>query len=244
MLPGRELARAKADLATAKDASGSARQDAASAAVSAARGRLRQLLDPARETVSAARADVAGASADLAVLRQRGAPATETDLAIAGLRVDLARQQLQLAREMCDRRDGPAPASGTVTSVLSAGARRSTRRRRCCGCRTSTTWWSSVNLTEFDVSKTRVGAAARISADALGGRPFGGEVLDVALSGGDSGGVVTFPVIISVEEAEGPAARDERERARRGRAAASDVVRIPLDAIEDREGPGRPRSAC
>ena len=93
----------------------------------------------------------------------------------------------------------------------------------------------SVNLTEFDVSRTRIGAAARIRADALGGRPYAGEVLDVALTGSDTGGVVTFPVIASIADA-----TDLRPgmsvSLRVVVAAVEGAVRLPLDAIEDREG--------
>jgi len=93
----------------------------------------------------------------------------------------------------------------------------------------------SLNLTEFDVSRTRVGAVSRISADALGGRRYGGNVVDVGLSGGDTGGVVTFPVVISVDEASG---------LRPGMSVSvrivvsrrPEVVRVPVDAVKTPEG--------
>jgi hypothetical protein len=56
----------------------------------------------------------------------------------------------------------------------------------------------TLDLSEFDVSRTRVGAAARIRVDALGGRRVTGHVLDVALSGTENGGVVSFPVIVAL----------------------------------------------
>jgi HlyD family secretion protein len=93
----------------------------------------------------------------------------------------------------------------------------------------------SVNLTEFDVSRTRVGALARVSADALGGENYVGDVADVALSGGNRGGVVTFPVIVAIDEAEG-LRPGMSVSVRVVVARHSNVVRLPLDAIEDREG--------
>jgi multidrug efflux pump subunit AcrA (membrane-fusion protein) len=93
----------------------------------------------------------------------------------------------------------------------------------------------SLNLTEFDVSRTRVGALARISADALGGEPYVGDVADVALSGGNRGGVVTFPVIVSIDDSEG-LRPGMSVSVRVVVARHSNVVRVPLDAIEDREG--------
>ncbi len=230
-----ELSRLKAELATARDTSSTSRLAAATSAVTAAKRRLGQLLDPATEVVTSARSDVAGAAADLAVLRQRGAPASETDLAIAGLRVNLARQQLLLAREMAGRSTVLAPASGTVTSVLAAVGSAVDPSTPLVRVQDLDSLVVSVNLTEFDVSRTRVGATARVGVDALGGRPYSGTVRDVALTGGDSGGVVTFPVIVSLEDA------DELRpgmsvSVRVVVASREDVVRLPLDAMEDRTG--------
>lgn len=230
-----ELSRANADLAAVRDSGGPARLAAARSAVAAAESRLDLLRHPAPETVSPARADVARADADLAVLRQRGAPASKTDLAIAGLRVAVAEQQVLLARQLADRLTVRAPASGTVTSVLTAGGAAVDAASPLVRVQDLANLVVSLNLTEFDVSRTRVGAVARISADALGGRPYSGRVLDVALSGGDIGGVVTFPVIATLNDAE-----DLRPgmsvSVRIVVASVQDAVRLPLDAIEDREG--------
>jgi len=230
-----ELSRAKADLAAVRDSGGPARLTAARSAVAAAKSRLDLLRHPAPETVSPARADVARADADLAVLRQRGAPASKTDLAIAGLRVAVAEQQVLLARQLADRLTVRAPAAGTVTSVLTAGGAAVDAASPLVRVQDLANLVVSLNLTEFDVSRTRVGAVARISADALGGRPYSGRVLDVALSGGDIGGVVTFPVIATLKDAE-----DLRPgmsvSVRIVVASVQDAVRLPLDAIEDREG--------
>jgi HlyD family secretion protein len=230
-----ELAKAQSDLTALRANGGAARTAAAESAVAAAQSRLDQLLRPPTETVSAARTEVSRAAADLAVLRQRGAPASATDLAIAGLRVDVAAQQVDLAREMAKRLVVRAPGSGTVTSMLSAEGAAVDPSTPLVRVQDLDNLVVSVNLTEFDVGKTQVGADARISADALGGRPYAGSVVDVALSGGDSGGVVTFPVIVSVGEAE-----DLRPgmsvSVRVVVARQTDVVRLPLDAIADRKG--------
>ncbi|MGH8894504.1 MAG: efflux RND transporter periplasmic adaptor subunit, partial [Actinomycetes bacterium] len=230
-----ELARAKADLAAVRENGSAARAAAAKSAVAAAEGRLDLLHNPAPETVSAARTGVAQAGADLAVLRQRGAPASKTDLAIAGLRVNVAEQQLRLARELTDRLTVRAPASGTVTSVLAAQGSAVDATSPLVRVQDLANLVVSLDLTEFDVSRTRVGAPVRISADALGGRPYSGTVADVALSGADTGGVVTFPVIASLDEPEG-LRPGMSVSVRIVVASAPDAVRLPLDAIEERDG--------
>jgi len=230
-----ELSKAQADLVAVRATGSATRTAAARSAVSSARSRLDLLLDPAPETVSSARAAVARMAADIAILRQRGAPASEVDLAIAGLRVEVARQQLRLAREMIGRLTVRAPAAGTVTSVLTATGAAVDATTPIVRVQDLDNLVVSMNLTEFDVSKTRVGAAARISADALGGTPYTGTVLDVALSGSDSGGVVTFPVTVSVKDAEG-LRPGMSVSVRIVVSSREDVVRLPLDAIEDRAG--------
>ena len=229
-----ELSRAKADLATLRGTGGKAAV-AAESSVAAAESRLGRLLDPPPEVLSAAKADVGRASADLAVLRQRGAPASRTDLALAGLRVQVATEQLRLARRLADRLVVRAPASGTVTSLLTEAGSAVDATTPLARVQDLNNLVVNVALTEFDVSRTRIGSATRIGADALGGRQFTGEVIDVALTGTDSGGVVTFPVIMSIDESTG-LRPGMSVSARVVTASVADAVRLPLEAIEDREG--------
>jgi RND family efflux transporter MFP subunit len=229
-----ELASAQADLATLSLA-GNESRTAAATAVTVAKRRLDLLLKPPPEIVSTARLELTRAAADLSVLRQRGAPASGTDLAIARLRVDVGEQQVRLARAMAGRLTVLANASGTVTSMLTAVGAAVDPTVPLVRIQDLDHLVVSLNLTEFDVSRTRVGAAVRISADALAGRPYAGRVVDVALSGSDTGGVVTFPVIASVDQP-----KDLRPgmsvSVRVVVASAEDVVRLPLGAIQDRAG--------
>jgi membrane fusion protein (multidrug efflux system) len=158
-----------------------------------------------------------------------------TDLAIARLRVQVAQDQLALARTLQERLTVRATAPGTVTSILTAEGAAVDATTPLMRVQDLDNLAVTVNLTEFDVSKTAVGATTRISADGLGGKAYAGEVADVALSGDNTGGVVTFPVIVAVTDPEGlrPAMSVS---VRIIVAAATDVLRIPVDAIEDRDG--------
>jgi multidrug efflux pump subunit AcrA (membrane-fusion protein) len=93
----------------------------------------------------------------------------------------------------------------------------------------------TLDLSEFDVGRIHTGAPVRISVDALGGQELGGHVRDIASGGVDTGGVVNFPVIISL---------NSHHRLRPGMSVSArvivsqrrDVVRIPLAAVADKDG--------
>lgn len=230
-----ELAKARADLAAVKVSGASSRASAAKAAISAAKARLDALRNPSPEAISTARADVARAGADLAILSQRGAPASKTVRAVAALRVNLATQQLRLAQELSSRLVVRAPSTGTVTSVLTNAGAAVDAATPLARVQDLDNLVVSVSLTEFDVSKTSVGSTARVRVDALGGRGYAGQVADVALSGNERGGVVTFPIIVELDDTEG-LRPGMSISVRVVVAEREDVLRVPLDVLDGREG--------
>jgi len=232
-----DLAKAEADLATQRAVSGKLGLAAARSAVTAARRKLSQVLaGPTSDVVATARADVRKARADLAVLRQRGAPASATDLALARLKVAVASQRVDLAGQLARRLTVLSNASGTVTSVLTTPGAAVDAATPLIRVQDLAHLVVTLDLSEFDVSRTRIGAPALISVDALGGKEFGGHVSDVALSGNDSGGVVNFPVIIALNSSRGRLRPGMSVSARIIIRSRRDVVRVPLDAIVDRGG--------
>ena len=146
-----------------------------------------------------------------------------------------AEEQLNLARTLMERLSVRATGGGTVTSILTAEGAAVDATTPLMRVQDLDDLAVTVNLTEFDVGKTAVGAPTRISADGLGGKAYAGEVADVALSGDTTGGVVTFPVIVAVTDPEG-LRPGMSVSVRIVVAAATDVLRIPVDAIEDRDG--------
>ena len=219
-----ELATAEADLAGLHATRGTT-------AVTAARRKLTQLRHPARDVVAGARGDVRKAQADLAVLRQRGAPASSIDLAIARLKVGVGAERLALAEDQTRRLTVAANASGTVTSVLTVPGAAADPTTPLARIEDLDHLVVALDLSEFDVGRIRAGAPVRVSVDALGGREFGGHVRDIASGGIDSGGIVNFPVIVSL---------NSHRRLRPGMSVSArvivsrrqDVVRIPLAAVD------------
>ncbi len=228
-----DVSRARADLAAIRVTRGAPGAATVRDALSAARARLRQLRGPAQnDVVASARLDVRKAQADLAVLRQHGAPASAVDLALARLKVDVGAARLSLARQLTGRLAIRANASGTVTSILTsvgAAADPATPVARIADLDHLVV---TLDLSEFDVGRTRVGAPVLVSVDALPGHRFGGRVIDVGRTGADNGGVVNFPVVIAL--------RSQR-RLRPGMTAAArivvarrlGVVRIPVAVVAD-----------
>jgi RND family efflux transporter MFP subunit len=200
-----ELAKAQADLETLRLTHGPAGTAAARAAVAAAKARLAQVTGPpTRDIVAAARLDLSKARADLAVLDQRGSQATPSELALARLKLNVAGQRLALARRMSDRLVVHAPATGTVTSILTTAGGAVDAATPIARVQDLRHLVVSLDLSEFDVGQTRVGTRAQVSVDALGGRKVRGRVLDIALSGADNGGgIVNFPVTIAVPSGHG-----------------------------------------
>ncbi|HEX8159139.1 MAG TPA: efflux RND transporter periplasmic adaptor subunit, partial [Solirubrobacteraceae bacterium] len=230
----RELATAQADLAGLDVTRGKAGIAAGRAAVRAAKQKLARLRHPTSDVVSVARSDVRKAQADLAVLRQRGAPASATDLALARLKVGVGSERLALAEDQVRRLTVRANSSGIVTSVLTARGAAGDPTTPVARIEDLDHLVVALDLSEFDVGRVRVGAPVRVSADALGGREFGGHVRDIASEGVASGGVVNFPVIISL---------NSHRRLRPGMSVSArviisrhrGVVRVPLAAVAHKE---------
>jgi membrane fusion protein, macrolide-specific efflux system len=232
-----DLAKARADLAAQRAASGASGTAGARAAVRAARRKLHQLTGPlAPDVAPAARMDLRKAQADLAVLRQRGAPASTIDLALARLKVNVAAQRVGLEQQLQSLLVVRSNATGTVTSVLTTDGASADPTTPIVRVQDLDHLVVTLDLSEFDVGRTRVGAPALVTVDALGGRQFGGRVFDISLSSTDNGGVVNFPVTIAL--------RSHRSlrpgmsvRARIVVRRAPGVLRIPVAAVQQGDRP-------
>jgi len=231
-----DVDRAQAELATLEAGPSPTAVSAALQALAAARARLRQLLGPPlRSDVTAARLDVRKALADLAVLHARGGPGAPTDIGIARLKVQAARAKLAVAEFAARQLTVRANSSGTVTSVLTvpgAAVDATTPVATVADLRHLAV---SVSLSEFDAARVKRGQRALVSVDALGGKQFPGKVLFEALTGIDTGGVVTFPVRVALGHIAG-VKPGMNVSVRIVVANRTNVVRVPLDAVAQSDG--------
>jgi HlyD family secretion protein len=231
-----ELSRARADLRARQAGPTSASVTAARAAVSTAKAKLTQLLaGPIGADVATARVEVVKAKADLAALRARSAPASSIDVAVARLKVAAAADRLANARLTHSLLTVRAPASGTVTSLLSVPGAPVDATTPVATVADLDHLSVNVALSEFDAAEVHRGLAATVSVDALGGQKVPGKVTFAALTGTDNAGVVTFPVRVDIRRMKGlrpgmnVSVRIILEQAK-------GVVTVPVEAVAGADG--------
>ena len=226
-----DVDRARAELATLESGPSPAAVAAGTAALAAAQARLHQLLGPPlRSDVTAARLDVRKALADLAVLHARGGPGSPTDIEIARLKMQAAQAKLAVAEFAARQLAVRAISSGTVTAVLTVPGAPVDATTPVATVADLQHLAVSVALSEFDAARVKRGQRALVSVDALGGRRFPGKVRFEALTGVDTGGVVTFPVRVTLRHI--PNVKPGMNVSVRIIVAnRRNVVRVPLEAV-------------
>jgi len=231
-----DVDRARAELATLESGPSPAAIAAGTAALAAAQARLRQLLGPPlRSDVTAGRLDVRKALADLAVLRARGGPGSPTDIGIARLKVQAAQAKLAVADFAARQLAVRAISSGTVTAVMTVPGAPVDATTPIATVADLQHLAVSVALSEFDAARVKRGQRAFLSVDALGGRRFPGKVRFEALTGVDTGGVVTFPVRVTLKHIPG-VKPGMNVSVRIVVANRRNVVRVPLEAVSQNGG--------
>jgi len=230
-----ELERAQADLRRQEAGPSPAVVAAARQAVNSARAKRAQLRGPALPSdVAAARFEVLKAEADLAVLRARGGPASPLDVALARLKVVAAQLRLANARFAKPLLTVLAPSQGTVTALLTAPGAPVDPLTPIAAVADLDRLAVNVDLSEFDVARVKPGLKAVVSVDALGGKSFPGKVLFAALTGTNTGGVVTFPVRVGLAGS-GGLRPGMNVSVRIIVAERHDVVQVPLEAVSHDE---------
>jgi len=226
-----DVERAEADLRARETGPSPAALAAAKQAVAAARSKLAQLLGrPLRADVFAARLELSKAEADLALLQARGNPASSHDIEVARLKVESAQERLGAARAAEKRLSVRATSNGTVTALLTVPGAPVDTTTPIATVDNLKRLAVRVDLSEFDAARVKRGMRAVVSVDALGGRKYPGKVLFAALTGTDNGGVVTFPVQVSLDRT-GGLKPGMTVSVRIIVAERHDVVRVPLEAV-------------
>jgi RND family efflux transporter MFP subunit len=148
-------------------------------------------------TVDLSRNDLLAAQLEAAQVRNAGG--TPTELALAQLKVDAAQRRLALDQLAVDRLTVRTPRDGTVTALLTLPGNPADATTPIATIADLAHLAVSLDVSEFDAAKVRVGQTATLSVDALGGASFPGTVETQALAGVDNGGVVTFPVQVQLD---------------------------------------------
>jgi HlyD family secretion protein len=226
-----EVDRAEADLRLLKQGPSPAAFAAAQQAIVSAQAKLAQLMGPPLATdVALARFELGRTRADLAVLRARGGPGSATDVEFARLKVAAAQARLASTRFGNQLLTVTAPSAGTVTGLHAAVGAPVDSTTPVVSVAGLDNLAVVVDLSEFDVAQIEPEMEAVVSVDALGGEEFEGEVQFASLTGNDANGVVSFPVVIQLGEAEGlrPGMNVSVEIVIEEKA---NVLQVPLEAI-------------
>jgi HlyD family secretion protein len=235
-----ELERAQADLAAllrpAAPPSPEALASAEQALVAAQEKRKRLRQGSTRADVSAAHLELLRAQADLRTLRiamrNASGPGSTSDVSVrlGLLKIQSAQNRLSAARAAQGLLDVTSPWSGTVSAVYVSDGARVDTTTAIASVSDLNDLAVNVNLSEFDVADVEVGMKAVVSVDALGGESFPGTVEFVALTGTDTGGVVTFPIRVGLEDTE-DLKPGMNTSVRIVVAKKANVVRVPLEAV-------------
>jgi len=226
-----DVERAKADLRRLQLGPSPTALAAARQAVVSARAKLAQLVGPPlRSDVASARLDVLKAEADLAVLRARGGPASSIDIALTRLKVVGAQLRLATARLARPLLTVRAPSGGTVTGLLTVVGAPVDPLTPIASVADLDRLAVNVDLSEFDVAQVKPGLPAVVSVDAFGGKSVPGKVQFAALTGTNTGGVVTFPVRVGIAHERG-LRPGMNVSVRIIVAKREDVVQVPVEAV-------------
>ncbi len=143
-------------------------------------------------------------SAKAALLKLQQTP-TQSDLQAAQSSLDQARLSVQQAQYNMRNAQLTAPFDGTVTQVNVTTATSSSSGSSSASTSIQVTDLNalqvSVPLAEVDVSKIQLGQDVALTFDALNGVALNGKVSQIAYVGTTTQGVVSYPVIVSLPNA-------------------------------------------
>lgn len=138
-----------------------------------------------------------------------------------------------------------APISGTISglslqigSVLTAqtGSSGNSASQRIANIKTTATPTVTVNLTEVDAPKIKIGNKATITMDALPDKTFTGVIVSIDTTGTVSSGVTTYPAVIKLDTGSDDIFPNMSAQANIITNVKDDVLLVPTGAITTQNG--------
>ena len=186
------------------------RQIEASGAITGARqadlsfsasGKIKRILVEVGQYVEAGQvlAEMDSSQQELALLKAQ----TAYELAMISGTPNAQREaelDLQVARANLENTVIRAPFSGVVTAVNVEEGEHASANAVAISLLDNSVFYAEVSVDELDMSKVRLGQAALVKVDALGGAVLKGAVSQIGMIAQSSGGVTTVPVTIRIED--------------------------------------------
>ena len=138
-----------------------------------------------------------------------------------------------------------APISGTVTgislqigSVLTAqsGSAGNSTSQKIASIKTDASPTITINLTEVDVPKVKVGNKATLTLDAFPGKTYTGSVISIDTVGAVSSGVTTYPTVIKLDTQEPNIFSNMSVQANIITQVKDDTLIVPVSAVQSQNG--------
>jgi HlyD family secretion protein len=147
------------------------------------------------------------------------------------LKLAAARRTFRLAVEHQQDLTVRTPVAGTVTSVLSAPTAQVDSATPIISVADLAHLSVTINMSEFDVARIKVGDVAAINVAAIGATSIPGRVTSIAPVGVSNSGVVQFPVTVALNRTAKGLMPGMLASVQVTTAQRLGVVRVPLDAI-------------
>ncbi len=160
------------------------------------------------------------------------ATSTEADIRTQELRVKQLELSLATKEREVDKLVVRAPINGTVISEnANVGDRVGQGGSALVTLGDYSNMYLTISVDELDVGKVRPGQRARVTVDALNGKTFNAEVVQIAPAGTVSQGVANFGVLLGLKETDGLIS-GMTGQATIFVAEKSGVLLVPLEAIQ------------
>ncbi len=157
----------------------------------------------------------------------------DENVASAKLSLEDAQNNLENKQEALEDYTIKSPIAGTIiTKTYKAGDKLDSTSAKTALCKIYDLSYLTMELSvdELDISKVSVGQEVSITADAVEGKTFKGEVTKVNISGTTTNGVTAYPVTVKITDTNGllPGMNVTAEIVVK---SVKNVLAVPVDAI-------------
>ncbi len=157
----------------------------------------------------------------------------DENVASAKLSLEDAQNSLDNKKEALEDYTIKSPIAGTIiTKTYKAGDKLDSTSAKTSLCKIYDLSYLTMQLSvdELDISKVSVGQKVSITADAVAGKTFTGEVTKVNISGTTTNGVTAYPVTVKITDTDGllPGMNVTAEIVVE---SVKNVLAVPVDAI-------------
>lgn len=129
-----------------------------------------------------------------------------------------------------------APISGTVTGLSLQVGSVIVGEEKIASIVTNTNPTVSVNLTQIDVSKVKIGNKVTITLDAYSGKTYTGKVISIDTVGSVSSGVTNYPTVIMLDTQNPEILPNMNASASIITQTKDDVLLVPTSAVQSQNG--------